>query len=64
LPTSIEAAIALINSIGNTGGFVGPCLLGAVSDATHRFTAGLFVIAAMLVVCGTLVLLVREQQQP
>ena len=58
------AAIALINSIGNTGGFVGPYLLGAVNDATHRFTAGLFVIAAMLVVCGTLVLLVRDNSSP
>jgi MFS transporter, ACS family, tartrate transporter len=28
------AAIALINSVGNTGGFVGPYLLGAVNDAT------------------------------
>lgn len=54
------AAIAFINSMGNTGGFVGPYLLGAVNDATHRFTAGLFVIAAMLVVCGALVLLIRE----
>jgi ACS family tartrate transporter-like MFS transporter len=54
------AAIALINSMGNTGGFVGPYLLGAVNEATHRFTGGLFVIAAMLVVCGSLVLLVRD----
>jgi MFS transporter, ACS family, tartrate transporter len=54
------AAIAFINSMGNTGGFVGPYLLGAVNQATHRFTAGLLVIAAMLVVCGSMVLLVRE----
>lgn len=54
------AAIAFINAVGNTGGFVGPYLLGAVNEATHRFTAGLFVIAAMLVVCGSLVLLVRD----
>ena len=43
------ASIALVNSVGNTGGFVGPYLLGAISDATHSFAVGLFVIAAMLV---------------
>ena len=35
------AAIALINSVGNTGGFVGPYLLGAINDATHSFALGL-----------------------
>jgi ACS family tartrate transporter-like MFS transporter len=58
------ASIALINSIGNTGGFVGPYLLGAVNDATHRFTAGLFAIAAMLVVGGALALSVRDDTYP
>ena len=43
------ASIALINSVGNTGGFVGPYLLGAINDATHSFAAGLFAIAAILV---------------
>jgi MFS family permease len=54
------AAIALVNSIGNTGGFVGPFLLGAVNDATHSFTAGLAMIAAMLALGASLVLFVRE----
>ena len=54
------AAIALINSVGNTGGFVGPYLLGAVSDATHSFSAGLFVIAGLLVVGAAGFLVVAE----
>ena len=54
------AAIALINSVGNTGGFVGPYLLGAISDATHSFTLGLFAIAAMLVTGAVLVLTVDD----
>jgi ACS family tartrate transporter-like MFS transporter len=54
------AAIALVNSIGNTGGFVGPFLLGAVNDATHSFAVGLAMIAAMLVLGASLVLFVRE----
>ena len=54
------AAIALINSVGNTGGFAGPYLLGAVNDATHSFAAGLMIIAGIVVAGGLLVLAIRE----
>jgi ACS family tartrate transporter-like MFS transporter len=54
------AAIALINSVGNTGGFVGPYLLGAINDATHCLTLGLYAIAILLVCGSMLVLAVRE----
>jgi len=54
------ASIALVNSVGNTGGFVGPYLLGAISDATHSFAAGLYAIAAMLVAGAALALRVHE----
>ena len=50
------AAIALINSVGNTGGFVGPYLLGAINDATHSFTLGLYAIAILLA-CGSMLVL-------
>src|SRR5262249_51815807 len=55
------ASIALVNSIGNTGGFVGPYLLGAINDATHSFAAGLWVIAAILALGGSVVLFVPEK---
>jgi len=54
------AAIALINSVGNTGGFVGPYLLGAVSDATHSFAAARRVIAALMLTGAVLLLVVRQ----
>ena len=54
------ASIALVNSVGNTGGFVGPYLLGAINDATHSFATGLIAIAALQAACGALVLLVRD----
>jgi ACS family tartrate transporter-like MFS transporter len=54
------AAIALINSAGNTGGFVGPYLLGAISDASGSFTMGLCAIAAMMIAGASLVLVIRE----
>jgi ACS family tartrate transporter-like MFS transporter len=54
------ASIALVNSVGNTGGFVGPYLLGAINDATHSFALGLLAIAAMLAGGAMLVLLVSD----
>jgi ACS family tartrate transporter-like MFS transporter len=57
---SAAAGIALVNSVGNTGGFVGPYLLGAINDATHSFAFGFVAIAVMLVFGGGLVLRARE----
>jgi ACS family tartrate transporter-like MFS transporter len=54
------ASIALINSVANTGGFLGPFALGAINDATHSFAIGLLVIAAILAAGATLVLLVPD----
>ena len=54
------AAIALINSVGNTAGFVGPYILGYVLDTTHSFAAGLLSIGAILGFGGVLVLAMRR----
>jgi ACS family tartrate transporter-like MFS transporter len=55
------ASIALVNAVGNTGGFVGPYLLGALNDATGSFAIGLCAIAAMLAAGASLVLLIHDQ---
>ena len=44
------AGIALINSIGNIGGFAGPYLVGLVKDATGSTDGGLIALAAILVI--------------
>src|ERR1700722_17306482 len=49
-------SIALINSIGNLGGFAGPYLVGMVKQATHSFAGGMLLMAASLVVAGLLAL--------
>ena len=54
------AGIAVINSVGNTGGFLGPYLLGAVRDATGSFAWGLVAIGLLLAVVPLLVTAVRE----
>jgi ACS family tartrate transporter-like MFS transporter len=44
------AGIAVVNSIGNIGGFAGPYLVGLVKDATGSTNGGLLVLAAILVI--------------
>jgi MFS transporter, ACS family, tartrate transporter len=48
--TAAAAGIALINSIGNLGGFVGPYLVGLVKDATGSTNGGLVALACILAV--------------
>jgi MFS transporter, ACS family, tartrate transporter len=55
--TAAAGGIALINALGNLGGFFGPYVFGLVKDATGNFTFGLMAIAlgpimsAILVMC-------------
>ena len=63
LPTSIltgtgaAAGLALINSLGNTGGLVGPPIIGAIKQHTGSFTAALLFLAGALVLGAVVVLL-------
>ncbi|QGP91376.1 Putative tartrate transporter [Neomoorella glycerini] len=41
--------LAMINSIGNLGGFVGPYLMGAFKDATGGYVGGMWVFLVLLV---------------
>jgi len=47
------AGLALVNSIGNVGGFVAPYAVGLFNDATHSNLAGLLFLAACLVITAT-----------
>jgi len=51
--------IALINSIGAFGGFVGPYLMGFLKDYTGSFTAGLMVMGCILFVAAAMVMSLR-----
>jgi D-galactonate transporter len=48
--TAAAAGIAMINSLGNLGGFGGPYFVGLLKDATGSTDAGLIGLAAILVV--------------
>ena len=57
--TAAAAGIALINSIGNLGGFVGPALIGALYDVTGSYTGGLLALTGALVIEAGLVLALK-----
>jgi MFS transporter, ACS family, tartrate transporter len=65
LPTAIlsgtgaAGGIALINSVGNLGGFFGPYLVGYVKNATQSFSGGMLVLALIVLVGAGLALLSR-----
>ncbi|MBV9826474.1 MAG: MFS transporter [Alphaproteobacteria bacterium] len=65
--TGIAAAggLALINSIGTLGGFVGPFLVGWIKDETGSFMLGLLAMAVILgiatVLSGCLRLVMRKE---
>ena len=53
--------IALINSVANLGGMLGPRIMGEVKTATDSFTIGYLVMAATLFLGGLLVLKVPDR---
>ena len=57
--TAAAGGIALVNSIGNMGGFVGPFVVGWVRDATGGFSSGLLLLAAVLVVGAIVILRIK-----
>lgn len=50
--TAAAGGIALINAVGNLGGFLGPYMMGAIRDATGSFSLGLLSIAMGTLVSG------------
>ncbi len=55
--TAAAGGIALINALGNLGGFFGPYAFGLIKDATGgSFTYGLMVLALGPIVSATIIL--------
>ena len=53
------AGLALINSIGTFGGFIGPVVMGWLKTTTGSFTIGLAVMGGLMVVASLLTLSMR-----
>jgi len=54
--SAAAAGIAVINSVGNLGGFVSPYAIGKMTDMTGNTDLGMYLIAGMTAVAGLLVL--------
>jgi ACS family tartrate transporter-like MFS transporter len=58
--SAAAAGIALINSIGAVGGFIGPYAVGVLKDATGSFASPLYLLAGVLLLGAVLTLVLRK----
>jgi len=58
---SAAAAIGLINSVGNLGGFVGPVIVGYLKNRTGSFVAGVLYLSFSALLASFCVLATRKQ---
>jgi MFS family permease len=69
LPTAVlsgsaaAAGIAVVNSVGNLAGFVGPFAMGWIKDATGSFSGGLLVIAGLAILSMVIVLVLGHDRE-
>ncbi|HVJ55419.1 MAG TPA: MFS transporter [Aliidongia sp.] len=61
--TAAAGGIALINALGNLGGFVGPYMVGWIKDETQSFEAGLYMLAAWCLAGAFLTLVVVRPRE-
>ncbi len=53
--------IAVINSVGNLGGFIGPYVVGYLSDATGNTTSALYFLGVVLAIGSALILSINKK---
>ncbi|OPY88232.1 MAG: putative tartrate transporter [Smithella sp. PtaU1.Bin162] len=58
--TAAAGAIAMINSVGNFGGFVGPYAMGYIHDATGSFNGGLLFLVGCLLAAAVLLIMLGK----
>lgn len=61
--TATAVGFAMINSIGNLGGFFGPYFIGFVKTATGSFENSLIVLGGCIILCGILSLYAFSKSQ-
>jgi MFS transporter, ACS family, tartrate transporter len=58
--SALAVGIAVINTMGALGGFVGPSVVGFIKNETGQFSGGLLFLAALLVCAGFTILGLRR----
>ncbi len=61
---SAASGIALISSVANLGGFVGPYAIGAINDRTGSLYGGLVAVGVSLFVSATPLLVLPRERRP
>jgi D-galactonate transporter len=61
--SAAAAGIAMINALGNLGGFVGPYMVGWIKDSTGSFDAGIYTLSAFGFAAAAATLLVVRPGQ-
>ena len=61
---SAASGIALINSVGNLGGFAGPSVVGFISQKTGTLYGGLAFAGVAMLVAAALVILLPRHREP
>lgn len=61
-PVILAPAIAIINSLGNLGGFVAPFGFGLIKEQTGSVVPGLFALAAASTIAAGLVFFLKERR--
>jgi ACS family tartrate transporter-like MFS transporter len=59
--TAAAVGIALINSVGNLGGYFGPRIIGQVRTATGQYRGGLLVIGTAMAISGVMAMVVKYE---
>jgi ACS family tartrate transporter-like MFS transporter len=58
---AIACGFAVVNSIGNLGGFIGPYLIGAIKEATGSYASSMIVIAIGLMISAVMLFLLGRK---
>ncbi|MCW5557250.1 MAG: MFS transporter [Verrucomicrobiae bacterium] len=62
--SAAAGGIALINSLGNLGGFLGPFAVGRLKDLTSGYGSGFLFLAGALLAAGLLALRLKDSTAP
>ena len=57
--STASISIAIINSVGNLGGFAGPAMIGMINGNTHNPTSGLLFLSLLLMAGFLMTALIR-----
>jgi ACS family tartrate transporter-like MFS transporter len=62
--TAAAGGIALINAVGNLGGFAGPYVMGWAREETGSYVLGLAILATSMAIAAALVLALGRFRRP